>query len=437
MKTSNKMKRILIIALVCVNAVSFAQIPNYVPSSGLVGWWPFNGNANDESGNGNNGFVNGATLTADRHGNVNSAYYFDNNKIEVAHNANLGIQQHQGFTVSLWAKKNAGSLNTHLMGKRPSGAQNFNWHIADWEGTQFSSTSAPNVFGALSNQPVDTSSWMNIIGVYNNDTWSLYLNGSLTVSSTTVYFFPDVNTPLVFGNSGDWGCYLGKMDDIGIWNRALSSCEINDLYHEQLHFTTINAGQNQNTCFGDQISLVGSGANFLTWNNNVIDGIPFTPIQTSSYVLTGSDALGCVQSDTVVVTVLQNSSNTINQSATDNYTWPINGQTYTQSGVYTDTLINSAGCDSIITLNLALEFTGLNEFNKTNVLISPSPITNQFSISGIEEIVSLTIMDMNGKIVKTLNEKEKSHDVSNLKPGMYFLDVRDENRSYRIKVMKD
>ena len=51
----------------------FGQVPSYVPTNGLVGYWPFNGNANDESGNGNNGTVNGATLTTDRFGNSNSA----------------------------------------------------------------------------------------------------------------------------------------------------------------------------------------------------------------------------------------------------------------------------------------------------------------------------------------------------------------------------
>ncbi|MBK7683478.1 MAG: hypothetical protein IPJ26_13895 [Bacteroidetes bacterium] len=43
-------------------------------SSGLVGYWPFCGNAVDESGNGNNGTTNGTTLTQDRFGNLNSAY---------------------------------------------------------------------------------------------------------------------------------------------------------------------------------------------------------------------------------------------------------------------------------------------------------------------------------------------------------------------------
>ncbi len=53
-----------------------AQLPDYLPTEGLVGWWPFNGNANDESGNGNNGVVNGATLTAGSKGNLGVAYGF-------------------------------------------------------------------------------------------------------------------------------------------------------------------------------------------------------------------------------------------------------------------------------------------------------------------------------------------------------------------------
>ena len=68
----------LITALCLISSLYYqAQVPSYVPTNGLVGWWPFNGNANDESGNGNNGTVNGANLTADRFGNVNKAYSFD------------------------------------------------------------------------------------------------------------------------------------------------------------------------------------------------------------------------------------------------------------------------------------------------------------------------------------------------------------------------
>jgi len=53
-----------------------AQVPNYVPTEGLVAWYPFNGNANDESGNGNDGVAENVTAEFDRFGNVNGAFGF-------------------------------------------------------------------------------------------------------------------------------------------------------------------------------------------------------------------------------------------------------------------------------------------------------------------------------------------------------------------------
>ncbi|HAW52317.1 MAG TPA: hypothetical protein DCX54_08330, partial [Flavobacteriales bacterium] len=81
------MKRIILTAIVVLGclAASFAQIPNNIPTDSLIAWWPFNGNAQDESVNNNNGIVGGATLTTDRFNNANSAYDFDgiNDFIEV------------------------------------------------------------------------------------------------------------------------------------------------------------------------------------------------------------------------------------------------------------------------------------------------------------------------------------------------------------------
>ncbi|MEN9332697.1 MAG: hypothetical protein RLZZ94_1787 [Bacteroidota bacterium] len=81
----------LITALLLAASSAFAQVPSYVPTNGLVGWWPFNGNANDESGNGNNGVVNSATLASDRVGNSTSAYNFNgqNNFINIPNSISL------------------------------------------------------------------------------------------------------------------------------------------------------------------------------------------------------------------------------------------------------------------------------------------------------------------------------------------------------------
>ncbi len=101
------MKKQLLFSVVLVlgTITIFAQnVPNYVPINGLVGWWPFNGNANDESGNGNHGTVNGATLTADRNSKANSAYNFDGlSSFIVTNNINSNIFSN-GMTISLWVK---------------------------------------------------------------------------------------------------------------------------------------------------------------------------------------------------------------------------------------------------------------------------------------------------------------------------------------------
>ena len=64
-----------------IDSVTGSITVHDIPVEGLVAYYPFNGNANDESVNNNDGTVNGATLTADRFGNASSAYSFDTNKI--------------------------------------------------------------------------------------------------------------------------------------------------------------------------------------------------------------------------------------------------------------------------------------------------------------------------------------------------------------------
>jgi hypothetical protein len=55
---------------------SAQTLPDYLPTNGLVGWWPFNGNANDESGNGHHGVVHGPVATVDRNDENSSAFHF-------------------------------------------------------------------------------------------------------------------------------------------------------------------------------------------------------------------------------------------------------------------------------------------------------------------------------------------------------------------------
>jgi hypothetical protein len=82
-------------------------VPTYVPTSGLVGLWGFNGNAQDGSGNGNHGTVNGTgvTLTSNRLNNPNSAYFFNgsNSWISIPHSS--GFNFGNSMSVSAWVNK--------------------------------------------------------------------------------------------------------------------------------------------------------------------------------------------------------------------------------------------------------------------------------------------------------------------------------------------
>ena len=96
------------IAIFGLATITIAQVPSYVDTNGLVGWWPFDGNANDISGNGNNGLVYGSTLTTDRNLNTNSAYSFNGSSyISVANSALLSSLISEG-TISLWTVSNFG-----------------------------------------------------------------------------------------------------------------------------------------------------------------------------------------------------------------------------------------------------------------------------------------------------------------------------------------
>jgi hypothetical protein len=383
-------KTLLILTVFILGTTAFSQIPNYVPANGLVGWWPFNGNANDESGNGNHGTVNGASPTSDRFGNSQSAYNYDGVTSNIIANISpeINIQVDTLITFSYW-------VNLNVIGPaQPQAAviltqNDFTSAISSWYDNGIlkivgnNSISGGSYNNVWSNNENQVSVWYNYVLQVNtiSNRIDFYENGQLQG-------FSDVNN-LVLSNLnklalgyypiyGNVWFLNGKLDDIGIWNRALTACEIQDLYHAQLGSQAISAGADQSICSGDNVTLSGAGGSNYQWNNNVVDGQAFMPNQSANYVLNGTDSLGCQGTDTVVVTVLENAVSTLTQTALDSYT--LNGQTYTQSGTYTQTVPAANGCDSTITLNLTLNFTGIDELG-----------------TGAKKLVKIT--DLNGKII--------------------------------------
>ena len=203
---------------------------------------------------------------------------------------------------------------------------------------------------------------------------------------------------------------------------------------------TINAGSDLLICEGQQVTLEGFGGTNYQWNNSVINGIPFSPSSSEEYVVTSEDANGCSGSDTinVFVTPITYSSQIV--SAIDSYTWPVNNQTYSQSGSFSDTLVNTLGCDSIVTLNLSLEFTGLFEDNFDFIKLFPNPATTQIIIHVKDNLFNLPfeITDQAGKILfhGVLNDYETNVSLNTFSDGMYFFKIIDRG-IYRFIIQKE
>ncbi len=231
-----------------------AQLPDYLPTEGLVGWWPFNGNANDESGNGNDGTVNGATLTEDRDGNQNAAYSFDgvDDFIQISYFPSLPSVG-ADFSMSIWylmedlpgsgsscvIDDNSAIAGCWYSGGFP-GANQWLLHVA-YPGflTAVSLESPSEQLTTLSGSTiVETGAWVNTVLVRENNQVMVYSNGIQDIEDEFIDpVFYDLELDFLIGTMGraiDGAvCNLFsemKADDIAIYNRALTPEEITALY---------------------------------------------------------------------------------------------------------------------------------------------------------------------------------------------------------------
>ena len=338
----------LIVALLFATNLMAQNVPNYVPTNGLVGWWPFNGNANDESGNGNNGTVNGATLTSDRNNQINNAQKFNINSNAITCNsANL---QSQNFTISLWFKLNSAfsytSLNLFKIG--PNDASTYGGcGLRIDQNDQVCGAGKYQVYGFVSSKSNfitinqtspytefnELNNWNHYIFIKNNNTLSIYLNNKLlltqNINNITIDF---TNSLLQIGNQQNMNNnVIGEriIDDIAYFNRALDEKEITGLYTSTPTCTNPNASitpQSTTTfCQGGSVNLNAStGANYTyEWYNNgkIINGATsslYNASTSGNYTVKVIDGACNTTSSATAVTV--NTNPTVSLNSLNEYT---------------------------------------------------------------------------------------------------------------------
>jgi hypothetical protein len=216
---------ITLLALTCLSSV-LAQ------TNCLLAYYPFNGNANDLSGNGYNGTVHGATLATDRFGNANSSYNFtDNiNYIQVDNFPVLNTV----FTYCAWIKPSSavGGMNFGCYGTAGAGVSS--WDVGYYINNQLSVFDSYNL--AFTDTVALANNWHFVSIVYNGSIRIIYVDGQFKKSQNVVTpFYTNLTDFFRIGmHTNGYGIqqFIGEIDDIRVFNCALTQSEIDSLYHE-------------------------------------------------------------------------------------------------------------------------------------------------------------------------------------------------------------
>lgn len=476
----------LCLILACSLAAVSQSIPSYVPTNGLVGWFPFNGNANDESGNGYLGTVSGATITTDRFGNPNSAYQF-NISNQITSNC-PGVAGSGSRTISFWFKPDALNNTTNI------------WVLAGYgsggyPGCAFGATYRQNNLGtdissayAYYNNSIPTSGWSFASYVYSSNygtnvtSIKIYINGVLqTTTSSTLGTSVVVNTGSsnwFFGKADPLQSFQGKIDDIGIWNRALTQQEITALYTSLGPCTkpepvTLGVDKTTVRCPNDNVTIfiVTPSDPGLTYqwtrNGTNIVGATASSISVSDaakykvFVRSGPGidcqrVSGLIETTAAIpptITATTPNGNaycpgdSVLLSATGatagySYQWkrfgvPIAGATSaslyaTQTGNYRCEVTNAGGCinqSNLITVTAGTSCR-IAQSAIGDVSVYPNPARNSFTVSfndiGNETPTSVELRNQNGQVIQSKKTKSLEDVVFNtqhLSPGTYHVRV--------------
>ena len=237
-----------------IKDITFTNTSSPVSTQGLVAYYPFDGNAVDSSGHGYNGTVYFASYTKDRFGVDTGAYSFDGQGDAI----DLGNILDQvfcapvaKFSVSGWAlvRSGNGPISSHIIGKNAGGNGPYQWVVSYLNGyivgSVFSDSAGQNYIALIN--PVSFNQWVHFVLVFDGSLpelqrVKLYVNG--TTNSTSLYQHSgtlgtsttDSQQRLSIGasrppNTIAWNNFLnGDVDDIRIYNRALSDSEVLSLY---------------------------------------------------------------------------------------------------------------------------------------------------------------------------------------------------------------
>jgi hypothetical protein len=396
-----KMKKTIytLIAMIGFANFTMAQVPYYVPTNNLVGWYPFNGNSNDESGAGNNLNNNGAVLIMNRFNANNSAYHFGSNKSLGKSTSNTNGQN---FTWSFWVKNNTSNSNIYISeANRQStsgGGFSFGSNNAPYNIPQFICQGiATNVTN--SSYVINYSEWYHYVITKSNSDFKIFINGQQNSSGSNTYLSYNSSTELLINtnNNGD-----AELDDIGMWNRILTPSEITALY------TAVDCSD-----------FISKQPTNQTVNIN----------SNASFIVATTDSLATYQWQTDLGMGFQNISSAGQFNGATNDTLIVSNTSMTNDNQNFRCIVSSGTCkDTSTTAKLTVNnSTGINSPSNVNALkVYPNPASTSLHIDLVKPgYYTAKLSSVAGQSI--ISPTTGTVDISALANGVYILTIYDSN----------
>lgn len=227
------------------NCILFVTSINaQIPEAGLVAYYPFTGNAKDRSGNCNNGQPYSPYLTTDRFDYNNAAYYFDGFGDYI--NIPGSSFENQEFTYSTWALTEDIPTPGGFFDILSIGGDDFRDQSIAIRNDGYGATSYNDDYSnfvLFAQKPAIIGQWTHLVLTRSIDKISFYVDGILTdeqkVSNFLGPFYSDNLTATIGMRHIYSNFFPGKIDDVRIYNRELTSDEVLSLYHEHFCYENI------------------------------------------------------------------------------------------------------------------------------------------------------------------------------------------------------
>jgi hypothetical protein len=314
------------------------------PPTGLVSWWPAEGNANDMQGTNQGTLKGNAGFTL---GKVGQAFLLNGNTgsiVEVPDALNLNFTPTSPMTIELWARKTSTQWAMHIVGKRdncgltsdPDISYGMGW-VSGWgqNGLFFGwQGSDAMTWGGEADLPLNV--WTHLASTFDGTTLKIYINGSLAAISPGT-LGPSFPVPFKMGDLGTCGSFgtgfVGLLDEVSLYNRALTAEEIQAIYSAgsagKCTTSVANAGPAQTVQAGALVQLDGS-------NSTPASNIVYQWAQISGPEVTLSDPTIAQPTFTAPTVGPQGASLTFRLTVTDQ-----NGQTSQSTCIVTVTMANA------------------------------------------------------------------------------------------------